>query len=281
LSGDDPPFLGISTESCCRNLSDAVGVDDLSDPPRFRLRRLFWDKYDDVGDRRPRALRLTGGGYTTGRHRDAIGYDLRSPATAARRGRRAVGPGSNPVSPTSKRAGQTTNLDHRQVAKPPQGSIASEAERPERQHDHSRRADQQSAYAPDRVRVDDFTIYRDSGEHTAYEATGDLIIRNADQEYGRLRVPPEGQVAVILGVGGDDFCEVLVDQHVNALAQLDRALFRLRAARDQLAAMLAADALTTMAAPQTVEDVVDAAEQVGVMPSDVLAAMEADSEAIA
>jgi hypothetical protein len=128
--------------------------------------------------------------------------------------------------------------------------------------------------AEERLSVDDFTIYRDGGEHTAYEATGDLWVRKGEQDYDNLRLPPRGKVAVILGAGMDDFCEVLADDQTDSLGQLDRAIFHLTAARKQLAAMLASGALASSPSPQTVDDVAAIAGQVGVRASDVLAAME-------
>jgi hypothetical protein len=132
--------------------------------------------------------------------------------------------------------------------------------------------------AEERLSVDDFTIYRDSGEHTAYEATGDLWIQNGNQDYDKLARPPS-KVAVILGHGDNDFCEVLADDQTDSLGQLDRAVFHLTAARNQLAAMLASGALASMPAPRTVDDLSAVAAAAGVKASDVLAAMEtADTE---
>lgn len=93
---------------------------------------------------------------------------------------------------------------------------------------------------PDRVAVRDFTIYRDVGQHTVFESTGDLTVLNGKRNCDLLAFPPDGKVAVILNVDGD-FTEVLVDDHVDALAQLDGAIVHLTAARERLAAMLGAD----------------------------------------
>ena len=129
---------------------------------------------------------------------------------------------------------------------------------------------------PNRVAVRDFTIYRDDETvwHTGFESTPDLTVAREGRDYDSIS---EGKVAVILV---EDFTEVLVDDHVDALTQLDRALFHLTAARDRLALMLAADALTAMAPPQTIGDVVEAAAGIGVKPSDVMAAIEVDSSAV-
>jgi hypothetical protein len=92
-----------------------------------------------------------------------------------------------------------------------------------------------------RLRIRDFTIYRDDDDLTAFESTGDLTVVNGHTDYDRLS-PHQGKVAVVLGAGGGPgITEVLVDDHLDALTQLDRAIFHLTAARDRLALMLEVD----------------------------------------
>jgi hypothetical protein len=86
------------------------------------------------------------------------------------------------------------------------------------------------------VWVKDFTIYRETGDHTAFESTGDLWVRNGNEDRDS-----SGTSANALSLGAyRAYTEIVVDTlaGMSELEALDQALLHLTAARDRLAAML-------------------------------------------
>ena len=124
------------------------------------------------------------------------------------------------------------------------------------------------------IRIADFAIYDDDLEEpggVGFKATGDLHVEDGDADYTRGK--HTGIVAVVLDVD-DDHSEVLSDVYNSTtdLAAMRRAAALLTMVADRLAAMTTAAMLAST--PQTVGDLVDAASEIGVKPSDVMRALD-------
>jgi hypothetical protein len=121
----------------------------------------------------------------------------------------------------------------------------------------------------ERIRIADFTLHDADLEEeggVSFKSTGDLSISDGEQRYGRL--DHSALVGVVLDVD-DDHSEVLVDRSalISDVRAMRRAAALLTRVADRLAALQAASAMSTMPVPKSVQDIVDAAYEIGVRPS--------------